>query len=645
MAKRRLEKTFADYVAIAVSPVLIMFLVGSLVFFLLEIGYEGRYESRIRGIMFWFVVASVLVGRISIEQGSAYARVYGLGLALSVSLVIFKFVDSFVLGALCLLGVVWWCTDKLTWDCTLIDDTQDASGEGLLQVAGIDEESDSASGSDEEKSLEWKASQTQDDSSDETAGRESVSGRSPFWKTMMLHNRDKSPSQPHAPGLWVLYISLAALPLFGFGQLLIPAKDAEAQQYGFRLLWIYVAAALGLLLTTSFLGLRRYLRQRKVKMPASIAGLWVGMGAALILVILLLCVLLPRPQADDSFIAMIDRMSSEVGKASRFAFLNDDAGQGDGHRIGDAEEETGESENEENEEKGTTGDSTKKGSKQARSGNAKGKGSKTGQDSKNGKQGGKGSKKGKGSGKKNGKQGSSGKDKNQKQGKGNKASSNGKEKSEKFKQQNNQDQKNQGQKGNGRQENQDNSQQQTSNNPQPSNANPAGKLEKIFKWIMYALLAAVVLYFVIRHWSRLVETLKLFWQELVNFWNDLFGRKPKEEKNRSADDFETETLVSRRPFAAFNNPFASGAAQQMQPEELVRYTFEALEAWAFEQHVERKQDQTPLEFARLVGEKISILSKEIRQVAKLYVQVAYADFSPTASSLRPLERLWRRLGS
>ena len=144
MAMQKLEKTFADYVAIALSPVLIMFLVGSLIFFLLEIGYEGRYESRIRWIMFWFVVASVLIGRIFIEQGSSYARVYGLGLALAVSLVIFKLVDSFMLGAFCLLGVVWWCTDKLTWDCTLIDDTQDASGEGLLLAAGIDDESEIA---------------------------------------------------------------------------------------------------------------------------------------------------------------------------------------------------------------------------------------------------------------------------------------------------------------------------------------------------------------------------------------------------------------------------------------------------------------------------------------------------------------------
>jgi hypothetical protein len=631
MAKRRLEKSFADYLAIAISPVLIMLLVGSLVFFLLEIGYEGQYKSRLRTIMFCFVVASVLVGQISIEHGSSHARVYGLVLALVMSLVIIKLVDSFMLGALCLVGVIWWCTDKLTWDCTLIDDTHDASGEGLLQVAGMDDESDSVS--DSEKSPELKASQNQDESLDETADQESVAGRSPFWKTTTLHNRAEPPSQPHAPGLWVMYFSLAALPLFGFGQLLIPAGD-EARHYGFQLLSIYVAAALGLLLTTSFLGLRRYLRQRKVKMPASIAGLWVGMGAVLILVILLLCALLPRPEADYSVTAMIDRMSSEVGKASRFAFFNDDAGKDDGRRIGDAQEETGESKNEEQDD---TGDSTKKGSKKARGGNSKGKGNKSGQGSKTGKQGEKGSKKGK--------QGSSGKDNSQQQGKGNKASSNGKEKGKKSKQQNKNDQKDQRQNKAGMQEKQDNSQQQTSSASQPDSVNPAGKLETIFKWIMYALLAAVVLYYVIRHWSHLVETLKIFWQELVSFWNDLFGKKTKNEKKRSAENSESETLVPRRPFAAFNNPFASGAAQQMQPEELVRYTFEALEAWAFEQHLERKQDQTPLEFARVVGEKISMMSKEVRQVARLYVQVAYADFSPTVGSLRPLEILWRRLGS
>ena len=39
---------------------------------------------------------------------------------------------------------------------------------------------------------------------------------------------------------------------------------------------------MALLVTTSFLNLRRYLRQRRIEMPLPIAGTWVGVGAVLI---------------------------------------------------------------------------------------------------------------------------------------------------------------------------------------------------------------------------------------------------------------------------------------------------------------------------------------------------------------------------
>ena len=46
-----------------------MLLVKSLVFFLLEVMYRGRYEARLTWILFWFVIGSVLVARIGIEEG------------------------------------------------------------------------------------------------------------------------------------------------------------------------------------------------------------------------------------------------------------------------------------------------------------------------------------------------------------------------------------------------------------------------------------------------------------------------------------------------------------------------------------------------------------------------------------------------
>ena len=41
---RRLNKTLLDYLVIAINPVLIIALVGSLVFFLLEVFYQGNFQ-------------------------------------------------------------------------------------------------------------------------------------------------------------------------------------------------------------------------------------------------------------------------------------------------------------------------------------------------------------------------------------------------------------------------------------------------------------------------------------------------------------------------------------------------------------------------------------------------------------------------
>ena len=77
------RKTLADYLVVAISPVLIMLLVGSLSFFLIRVFYRGELAGNVRWVIFWFVIAVVLVARIGIEQGSGHATLYGLALAVS----------------------------------------------------------------------------------------------------------------------------------------------------------------------------------------------------------------------------------------------------------------------------------------------------------------------------------------------------------------------------------------------------------------------------------------------------------------------------------------------------------------------------------------------------------------------------------
>src|SRR5260370_32971813 len=125
------QKTLADYVAIAFSPLLIMALVGSLVFFLLEIVYVGKYEGSLQWILFFFVFGAVLVARISMQgEISSRAPLYGLVLGLATWLALLNFVDypeETPLAAwgwainLGLIAVIWWSGHRLTWDCTLLD--------------------------------------------------------------------------------------------------------------------------------------------------------------------------------------------------------------------------------------------------------------------------------------------------------------------------------------------------------------------------------------------------------------------------------------------------------------------------------------------------------------------------------------------
>src|SRR5829696_4836670 len=71
--------TLADYVVLAVSPALIMALVTSLIYFLLEILYNGDYSGRLQWILFFYVFGTVLTSRISMQSDiAARAGIYGV---------------------------------------------------------------------------------------------------------------------------------------------------------------------------------------------------------------------------------------------------------------------------------------------------------------------------------------------------------------------------------------------------------------------------------------------------------------------------------------------------------------------------------------------------------------------------------------
>ena len=572
MPAARPDKTLTDYVAIAISPVLIMLLVGSLTFFLSEVLARKAASTTFHWILFWYTLATVLIARIGIEQGRKYAAGYGLALAGVTSLVLIKLAGPVALAGMILLGIAWWATDRLTWDCTLIDEREDASGEGLLRKAGLER-----TRSKEEETA--PASEATNENREQYTDEKKETGED-----------DESKKAAHAPGVWVVYFSLAALPLFGLGQMAIPA---EGRSYAFKLLWVYVAAALALLVTTSFLGLRRYLRQRKLQMPASVTTGWLVTGGGLILTILILCLLIPRPEADYSLTQVIDKISTKVQQASDYAFLKGEAGEGDGNRIGDRDD-----------------DDIDKGEGGGQGGKEGGKGEGGGKS----KPGGKGDGKAKqGGGNKTGK-GAAGK------GKGGKKP-NGEQKGDQ-----------QGADGDSKEGNND----QSSN----KSSSPGKWVGSTFKTIIYLLLAVAAIFVMYKYREQIAAGLKQFLADLRN----LFGGKKQTSADGSDDAGEPgEYRPQPRPFASFADPFSSGSASQMATESVIAYTFEAMEAWAYEQGIARKIEQTPMEFAREISEQLPGFAEDAMRLARLYTRSNYADRPPSDRCREVLAQTWRAM--
>jgi hypothetical protein len=625
VSSRRLPQTLADYMVVGISPALIALLVGSLVFFLAEVFYHGQFYHRLIWVLACFVVAAVGIARISMEEGTAYAALFGIPLAIAVGLAMLQFVQIegplAQFGAAINLGlmvVVWWCAHKLTWDCTLVDDSQDASGQGLLQTLGWENEAAASSA---------------------IAGDvDGTSSAEPAAKSWWQHWAEPD-KRPHAPGMWVIYFSLAALPLFGLGQWFIPVEDVASRRYVFWLLVVYSASALGLLLTTSFLGLRRYLRQRQLEMPANMAGVWLGLGAALIVALLVVVSLLPRPSPEYSIAQLAPHFTSPERDASDFG-MGDEGGH-------EADNSSASAESGQEENPSHSGENGEQSSGEQSSSQAK---QSDGQGSKGESSGGKGDAQTKGKksgGKKTGDaekskpSGQQGSEQDQSQSSGGERQRQGEQSAST---------KNESRQSEDEQRDGNSAQSQAANassTPPPSSFSLTQMLSSLspwlgtlFKWICFAAVLIVLLVVGWKYRDDVLAALQKFLAELREFWARLFGGKRPEA---AAAELVAAPIASPPSFASFADPFTSGLAARVSLAELVRYSFAALEAWGREQRLPRVAGQTPHEYAQQLAQAAPTVSTEARQLAEIYGQLAYSQGSVPKNSVEHVRRLWNKL--
>jgi hypothetical protein len=648
MSSDKHNQTLADWVALAISPALIMGLVDSLVFFLLNVLYAGEYVGRMRWILFFFVFGAVLIARMTMRDDTrSRAFLYGAPLSFLTWLGMQMFVEypdeggirqlSFILNA-GLIGLIWWCAHRLTWDCTNIDEETDINAEGLLQAAGLEEQAGSQPSAAEEK----------------------PSPSESWWQRWRRYREQRD--KKRTLGVWVVYFSLAALPLFGLGQALLPAEDAERRSTSFWLTIVYVGCGLSLLLTTCFLGLRRYLRQRRLQMPKAMTGTWLTVGGSLIAALLLLGAVLPRPNAEVSLFSLTAAKSPKRS-ASKYAMKGGKRGEGEG-RPGADDDPQGkkndtDSGGDKGEEKGERGASTRQGqkgtdgqndrSKQSagQSGEKSGQGRSSGQQQKSQNGGQKQNKGDPDSG--DGKQQQSQND-GQKQNKSDPGSG-GDQQADKGKgKQGRDDNDNRGSSGQRKQQGEKESSER-SGSRSSSQISPAAlrnlvsRVAPVLKWIVFAVIALAVLFVLLRSGLQFLANFTDWARRLLdalrNFWANLFGSR-RQTIEQPAQAEQQEQMLRERPFASFRNPFAGGRSKMTQPE-LIRYTFAAAQAWARERDLGRQAAETPLEFAGRVGGEVPALEKELHQLVVLYARAVYARGNLPSDSMEVLQQFWQRL--
>lgn len=632
MPPPRPQKNLADYVAIAIGPALIMALIISLVFFLLEVLYLGKYEGRLQWIFFFFIFGTVLIARVSMEPGiSERAPLYGIALGLATWLTLAAFVEfppgtplaglSWAIYPL-LIALIWWCAHRLTWDCTWIDDAVEASGAGLLEAAGL------------------KPGATEEPQGKIKKEKKPAEGPAGWWARYRTY-RDKQSKRPRNPGVWVIYFSLAALPIFGLGQSLIPPEDEARRRYAFWLMGVYVASGLGLLLTTCFLGVRRYLRQRKVQMPGEVTRAWLVLGGLLVVGLLLAGAFLPRPSAEYPLVDLGPLARSSDRDASDYAIKDDSPGKGEGRGSPDQRPD------EKNPQPGSGGNRDEQGNPQN-----------GGQSGQGGSQGGQGG-----------------------QSQGNQSGS--KSPGESGQKGSSDSQQQPGQQGDQRQQNQQGNRGDRKDGKPGSQsgagARSGGARERtqgrrsagsragsssrgrsilppflhnlfstvgpVLKWLIFAVLALVVGFIVVRAVLKSLANFTVWAARLLaaweSFWRWLFG----DRGGAAADAGEQapEPKLRHRPFAWYQNPFHGGAGRFCSTEELLQYSFEALEAWAAEHDIGRQPDETPLEFTTRLGREFPALDDSARRLAALYVRAAYGGARLAGDATGPVRQFWVQL--
>jgi hypothetical protein len=360
-------------------------------------------------------------------------------------------------------------------------------------------------------------------------------------------------------------------------------------------------------------------------MPKSMTGIWLGLGAALIVGFIVIAAFLPRPYSETPLVKL-DFLKSTDRQASKNAMNRDgNAGKGEGKTGNQTKAGDGKA----TAKKGDPGGSGKDGdSKQ-------GKGEK---DDKNGNNSDKG--------KESNDQGGNGKDSESKK-------SDSKAKNSKDKQANDKnDAKGRPTEDKTKDDSDDSpksSQESNKDSAQQFDSSQLGKavqtVAQLLKWLVFAAIALLVIFAVAYVFLKKLAPFTDWARKLLAMIQAFLARFRRGETADPQRDERAEEEVPRITFAQFSNPFEDGSARSKNSASLIRYTFTALEAWAGDRDAERQPNETPLEFADRLQEAFPDVEPEAQKLAILLARLEYAEGNLPPNSKEALRKVWERMST
>ncbi len=532
-----------------------------------------------------------------------------------------------IAGFLILIGVL---ADRITFDCTLIDETEDGSAVGLLQSLGV--------------LANPEAHSKTSPSSAETGASTS--------QTSVKKNKKR-----HNPGVWVLYFALMAIPLFGLGQLMIPAVDEAARRSAFFCLFGYLFFSLSLLVVTSFLSMRRYLRKRNVAMPPKLSFVWIAGGILGMLTLLCLIALIPLPNGSLGLTDLPFKITSseqlnpsDQGWGDKGVPQPKPADQKKVDETTQSQEVTqgdGKSKNKKDDQQGTAQSTQSSNDKNTQSDSEKnrsekGEASKQSQQSQSTKSRNEGSSKAEGESRK---QVQPPNEANQKNEPAQNNSSPKNKEEVKENQPKAPPRKTKNEEKNVESETSKTPKDNPTPPPQESQPPPSqnyslslsGGLANLFRWLISLILLGLIGYWLIRYRNEFLAA----WRDFGTWWRELF----KSEGQTTSIAKETSEKVaaeSLKSFHDFSNPFESKDTS-MTATKVVQHTFEAIEAWGREHGTIRSDRETPQEYLQRLMALFPEQKNHFHNLAQIYNRLAYAGGRTTSQEIIPLRELWNWL--